>query len=69
MVLKAMLESYEQKFFEYYGNAAVAALQVALVHFPARSPVQNAATRSLGVLADKLKLNTGLDLVDDAFRQ
>jgi nucleoporin GLE1 len=69
MVLKAMIENYEEKFLMFYGNAAYAALQVALVHFPAQAPEQNVATRSLSVLADKLKRDMGLDLRADYARR
>lgn len=62
MVLKAMVENHEQRFFNFYGNAALAALRVALVEFPGRALEQGAASSSLAVLADKLKRDQGLDL-------
>jgi nucleoporin GLE1 len=62
MVLKAMVENHEQRFFNFYGNAALAALRVALVDFPGRALEQGAASSSLAVLADKLKRDQGLDL-------
>lgn len=66
LVLKAMIDRYVDQFCKFYGNAAIAALQVALVHFPARSPEQNAATKSLAVLADKIKIDKGIDLIGHA---
>jgi nucleoporin GLE1 len=62
MVLKAMVENYEQKFFNFYGNAALAALRIALVDFPGRALGLSAACSALAVLADKLKRDKGLDL-------
>jgi nucleoporin GLE1 len=62
MVLKAMVENYEQRFFNFYGNAALAALRVALVDFPNRALEQGPACSALAVLADKLKRDKGLDL-------
>jgi nucleoporin GLE1 len=62
MVLRAMIENYEEKFMSFYGNAARAALRVALVDFPGRAPEHSVAVSSLEVLADKLKRDMGLDL-------
>ena len=62
VVLKAMVEGYEQKFIEFYGTAAIAALRTALVEFPARAPQKSAAVNSLEVLAQMLKRDTGLVL-------
>lgn len=62
VVLKAMVEGYEQKFIEFYGNAAVEALRTALIEFPARAPQKSAAVNSLEVLARSLKRDTGLVL-------
>ncbi|KAL2163078.1 hypothetical protein VTH06DRAFT_6914 [Thermothelomyces fergusii] len=62
VVLKAMVEGYEQKFIEFYGNAAVEALRIALIEFPARAPQKSAAVNSLEVLARSLKRDTGLVL-------
>ena len=38
VVLKGMIENYEDKFIKAYGGAAVAALRVALVELPNRLP-------------------------------
>lgn len=62
VVLKSMVQNYEQKFIEFYGNAAVAALRAALVEFPARAPEKSAAVNSVQVLAQLLKRDTGLVL-------
>ncbi|KAL2262922.1 hypothetical protein VTK26DRAFT_8971 [Humicola hyalothermophila] len=62
VVLKAMIHNYEQKFIDFYGNAAIAALRVALVDFPARAPEKSAAVNSLQVLAQLLRKDTGLVL-------
>lgn len=62
-VLRALLENYEAKFLSFYGNAAYAALKVALVDFPGRALESSAASSSLKVLGDKLRRDTGLRLV------
>jgi len=61
-VLKAMIADCEQKFVNFYGNAAVAALRCALVDFPARVNPQTTASSSLRVLAKTLERATGLRL-------
>ncbi|KAL3427931.1 GLE1-like protein [Phlyctema vagabunda] len=62
MVLKALIDGYEQRFMMFYGHAARAALQVALVDFPSRAKESNVALSSLKVLADKLARDMGLRL-------
>ncbi|KAL2025019.1 hypothetical protein VTK56DRAFT_21 [Thermocarpiscus australiensis] len=62
VVLKSMVQNFEQKFIEFYGSAAVAALRIALIEFPARAPEKTAAVTSLQVHAQLLKRDTGLDL-------
>lgn len=62
VVLKAMIEGYEQTFMKFYGNAARAALQVALVTFPQQSLETNAAVKALSVLGDKVKKDLALSL-------
>ncbi|KAK5654819.1 hypothetical protein OQA88_6855 [Cercophora sp. LCS_1] len=62
VVLKSMIENYAQKFIEFYGTAAVAALRLCLVDFPARAPEKSAAAESLNVLAQVLKRDMGLAL-------
>lgn len=64
VVLKSMIQNYEQKFLEFYGTAAIAALRTCLFDFPNRVPPENrtAATSALGVLAAQLKKDSGLVL-------
>ncbi|KAK4193017.1 putative nucleoporin GLE1 [Podospora australis] len=62
IVLKAMVQNYESKFIESYGNAAIAALRTALIEFPAKATEKSAAVSSLQVLAQVLKRDTGLIL-------
>jgi nucleoporin GLE1 len=62
IVLKAMIENYEQRFMGFYGIAARAALQVALVDFPGRAQENTVAVSSLKVLGDKLQRDVGLRL-------
>jgi nucleoporin GLE1 len=62
VVLKAMIENYEQRFMSFYGSAARAALQVALVDFPGRAKENTVAVTSLKVLGDKLRRDVGLRL-------
>lgn len=62
VVLKSMVQNYEQKFIEFYGTAAIAALRTALVEFPARAPNKTAAVHSVEVLAQLLRRDSGLVL-------
>ncbi|KAK0636285.1 GLE1-like protein-domain-containing protein [Bombardia bombarda] len=62
VVLKSMIQNYEQRFIEFYGTAALAALRTALLEFPTRAPQKSAAVNSLEVLALSLKRDTGLVL-------
>ncbi|KAK0652218.1 GLE1-like protein-domain-containing protein [Cercophora newfieldiana] len=62
LVLKAMIVNYEQKFIEFYGTAALAAMRTALIEFPARAPEKSAAVNSLEVVATLLRKDTGLVL-------
>jgi len=68
-VLRSMIDGYEGTFLKLYGNAALAALAVALVKFPfeARAkdstvPPGSSAVGGLAVLADKLKRDRGIQL-------
>jgi nucleoporin GLE1 len=62
-VLKGLIEGFEGKFMEFYGDAAKAALRIALVDFPGMAPDQNnTGVNSLKVLADILERDTGLIL-------
>ncbi|KKA29590.1 hypothetical protein TD95_003462 [Thielaviopsis punctulata] len=62
VVLKAIIDGHTTRFLQFYGNAGLAALRVALVEFPktvAKSPGQEA----LAVVADRLLKDEGLKLV------
>lgn len=62
VVLRAMLDGHEQRFLNFYGNAALAALRLALVEFPKKAPEKSAAAESLYALAEVLRAETGLVL-------
>ncbi|KAH8679686.1 GLE1-like protein-domain-containing protein [Tricladium varicosporioides] len=62
LVLKGMLDSYEDKFLSFYGSAGLAALRIALVDFPAKADSNNIGAKALKVLADKLIRDQGLRL-------
>lgn len=69
IVLRAMIDGYEGTFLKFYGNAALAALAVALVKFPyeARAtdstvPPKSSSVSGVAVLADKLKRDRGIVL-------
>ncbi|PQE19377.1 Nucleoporin GLE1 protein [Rutstroemia sp. NJR-2017a BBW] len=62
-VLRYLIENNEQRFLDFYGIQAVAALRVALVDFPSRAPASaKVAAGSLSVLADRLDRDKGLRL-------
>ncbi|KAH8733615.1 GLE1-like protein-domain-containing protein [Ilyonectria robusta] len=63
VVLRAMIEGHEQRFLSFYGNAAFAALRLALIEFPKKAPETANAAGSLRALADILKTEVGLVLV------
>ncbi|KAK1835373.1 hypothetical protein QBC39DRAFT_341195 [Podospora conica] len=63
IVLQSMIKNYPQKFMEAYGTAALAALRICLVEFPARAPQKSPSVKSLEVLAQMLKKDMGLSLV------
>ncbi|KAI9049245.1 hypothetical protein LZ554_007092 [Drepanopeziza brunnea f. sp. 'monogermtubi'] len=62
LVLTAMIDGFEKKFFEFYGDMAIAALRAALITFPSESPEQSAAVKTLGVLGERLKRDLGLTI-------
>ncbi|KAH6611400.1 nucleoporin gle1 [Trichoderma cornu-damae] len=55
VVLRAMIEGHEQRFLSFYGNAAVAALRLALVDFPRKAPANAAAAQSLQAMVELLR--------------
>ena len=61
LILKAMVEHYVPKFIGLYGGAAIAALQKALVEFPARAP-KSVAASAVAVLPEVLKRDHNLTL-------
>lgn len=61
VVVRAMVDGHEHRFLNFYGNAALAALKLALVEFPKKAPEHAAAAGSLRTLADVLKTE-GLNL-------
>ncbi|RBA09146.1 hypothetical protein FPRO05_06283 [Fusarium proliferatum] len=62
VVLRSMIQGHEQRFLNFYGNAALAALRLALVEFPKKAPQNATAAGSLAALADVLKTESGLIL-------
>ncbi|OLN82094.1 Nucleoporin GLE1 [Colletotrichum chlorophyti] len=62
VVLKTMIEGHEQRFINFYGNAAIAALRLALVEFPKKAPPGATAAQALAVLGDVLRRESGLDV-------
>ncbi|KAI5924382.1 GLE1-like protein-domain-containing protein [Camillea tinctor] len=62
VVLRAMIEIYEERFLTFYGTAAIAALRKALVEFPAKAQDKTPAVSGLQVLASILKRDIGLQL-------
>lgn len=61
VVLKGMIENFESKFLHFFGDAAIAALRLALIELPRRSP-PNVAAKSLAGLVDVLKRDKKLIL-------
>ncbi|KAI8964897.1 GLE1-domain-containing protein [Daldinia sp. FL1419] len=62
VVLRAMIEASEEKFIQFYGNAAIAALRKALVEFPGKAVEKSPGVSGLQVLAQILKRDIGLEL-------
>ncbi|EXK42259.1 hypothetical protein FOXG_01799 [Fusarium oxysporum f. sp. lycopersici 4287] len=62
VVLRSMIQGHEQRFLNFYGNAALAALRLALIEFPKKAPQNATAAGSLAALADVLKTESGLIL-------
>ena len=52
VVLRSMIEGHEQRFLNFYGNAALAALRLALVEFPKKAPATATAAGSLRALTE-----------------
>ena len=69
LVLRGLIDNYEGTFMKFYGNAARAALKIALVTFPAQAGDPGsavlpsiAAVGGVTVLADKLARDRGIEL-------
>lgn len=62
VVVRYMIDGHEQRFLNFYGNAAIAALRLALVEFPKKAPGNSPAAGSLQALAEVLKSTSGLIL-------
>ena len=62
VVLRSMIQGHEQRFLNFYGNAAMAALRLALVDFPKKAPTDSTAAASLQALGDVLRSEEGLVL-------
>lgn len=61
-VLSSMLDSHEARFIQFYGNAAIAALRMAIIEFPKKAPPNSQEAQSLQVLGQLLQKNSGLVL-------
>ncbi|PHH86460.1 hypothetical protein CDD83_10213 [Cordyceps sp. RAO-2017] len=62
VVLRAMIDGHEQRFLNFFGNAAVAALRLALVEFPKKASQNASEAGSLRALAETLRTESGLAL-------
>ncbi|KAI6093132.1 GLE1-domain-containing protein [Hypoxylon rubiginosum] len=63
VVLRAIIEENEDRFVQFYGSAAIAALRKALVEFPGRASDQKLpGVAGLTVMASMLKRDIGLEL-------
>lgn len=60
-VLCALIQGYEQKFLQFYGNMARCALEAALVHYPRGAREKNSAVMTLLTLGEKIEKD-GLSL-------
>ncbi|KAI2643139.1 GLE1-domain-containing protein [Xylaria nigripes] len=62
VVLRSMIEHYEERFINFYGSAAIAALRSALIDFPQKAATKTPGMSGLLVLAQMLKRDIGLEL-------
>ncbi|TQV93533.1 RNA export mediator Gle1 [Cordyceps javanica] len=62
VVVRYLIDGHEQRFLNFYGNAAVAALRLALIEFPKKAPGNSPAAGSLQALAEVLRSTSGLVL-------
>ena len=61
VLLKGMIDGYEAKFLHLFGDAAIAALRLALIELPRRSP-PSVASKALAGLVGVLKRDQKLVL-------
>ncbi|RYP77116.1 hypothetical protein DL771_001406 [Monosporascus sp. 5C6A] len=62
VVLRSMIEHYEERFMNFYGTAAIAALRKALIEYPTKAQTKTPGIGGLLVLGEMLKMNIGLEL-------
>ncbi|KAH7322010.1 GLE1-like protein-domain-containing protein [Rhexocercosporidium sp. MPI-PUGE-AT-0058] len=62
IVLTALIDGYERKFLEFYGDMARCAMRAAIIDFPRNSTEKTAAIQTLSVLGDKIKRDLGITL-------
>ncbi|KAI1178447.1 GLE1-domain-containing protein [Nemania sp. FL0916] len=64
VVVRGMIELYEERFIQFYGSAAIAALRSALIDFPSKAPdkEERPAVKALEVVASILQKEIGLKL-------
>lgn len=62
VVLRGMIEIYEERFIHFYGSAAIAALRTALIDFPNKAQIKTPGISGLPVLAHMLRRDIGLEL-------
>jgi len=61
IVLKAMIDGHEHRILQFYGNAGMALLRIALVEFPKKA-VKSPGAGALRVLGEVLQAEKGLNL-------
>ncbi|KAL5320051.1 hypothetical protein ACEPPN_013111 [Leptodophora sp. 'Broadleaf-Isolate-01'] len=62
IVLTALIDGYERKFLEFYGDMARCAMRAAIIDFPRSSSDKTAAIQTLSILGDKIKRDLGITL-------
>ncbi|KAG4442695.1 hypothetical protein IFR05_001802 [Cadophora sp. M221] len=62
IVLTALIDGYERKFLEFYGDMAICAMRAAIIDFPRSSSDKTAAIQTLSILGDKMKRDLGITL-------
>lgn len=62
VVLRSMIETNEERFIQFYGSAAIAALRKALKELPSKAVEQTPGVKGLKVLGVILERDIGLEL-------